>query len=150
MKTNAKIRFHQLGYVLPLFNGYILFSKLINTKHLKQGGARIKLKLEARGILNMFEPIVQSKQSAVTKLIKVLKDHEKLRFEKDLDDHLQLVGIEFATKKVGAKLVMLKDKINKREEGVEPVLDWSLNEIDRSRYFKKQSNSYDCLDVLKT
>ena len=138
MKTNAKIRFHQLGYVLPLFNGYILFSKLINTKHLKQGGARIKLKLEARGILNMFEPIVQSKQSAVTKLIKVLKDHEKLRFEKDLDDHLQLVGIEFTTQtKVGTKLAMLKDKINKGEEGVEPVLDWSLYEIDRSRYFKK-------------
>ena len=130
---------------------YLLFSKLINNEHLKQGGARIKLEFEARGILDMLEPIVQSKQLVVTKLIKVLKDHEKVRFEKDLDDHLRLVGIEFTTQtKVGAKLTMLKDRVNKREEGEDPVLDWSLYKVDRNRYFKKQSTSHDCLDVLKT
>ena len=45
---------------------------------------------------------------------------------------------------------MLKDKIDKREEGSEPLLDWSVYEIDRNMYFKKQSNAYDCLDVLNT
>ena len=45
---------------------------------------------------------------------------------------------------------MLKDEIDKREEGSESLLDWGLYEIDRNRYFKKQSNVYDCLGVLKT
>ena len=82
------------------------------------------------------------KQYVVTKLTKVLKDHEKLRFEKDLDDYLQQAGIELTGQmKVGAKLAMPKDKqVQKREEGVGPILDWSIYEIDIVRYFKKQSN----------
>ena len=52
--------------------------------------------------------------------------------------------------KVGAKLAMLKEKIDKREEGTDPVVDWNVYKIDRVRYFKKQSESYDCLDVLKS
>ena len=60
-------------------------------------------------------------------------------------------GIEFTVQmKVRAKLTMLKYKIEKREEGTDLVLDWSVYEIDRVRYFKKQSDTYDCLDVLKT
>ena len=69
-KTNARIGQHRSGYVLPLFNGCILYSKLINTKHLKKGGDRIKLEFEARDIIYKFDQIVQSKVSVVTKLIK--------------------------------------------------------------------------------
>ena len=152
IKTNLKIRQHQPGYVLSLLNGYILYSKLINIKNLRQaGGARIKFEFDARGIIHQFEHIVQSKEGVVTKLAKALKQNDKIRFEKDLDEDLRQVGIEFTVQtKVGAKLAMLKDEIDKREEGSEPLLNWSLYEIDRNRYFKKQSNAYDCLDVLKT
>ena len=52
--------------------------------------------------------------------------------------------------KVGAKLAMLKDKIDKKEDGTDPVVDWNVYKIDRVRYFKKLSESYDCLDVLKS
>ena len=68
-KTNARIRQSRSGYVLLLFNGYILYSKLINAKYLKKGEGRIKLEFEARGILSKFDPIVQSKVSVVTKLM---------------------------------------------------------------------------------
>ena len=88
IKTNSKIRQHRPGYVLPLFNGYILYSKLINTKHLRQGGAKIKFEFDARGIINQVEPIVQSKVAVVTKLAKAMKQNEKIRFEKDLDEDL--------------------------------------------------------------
>ena len=74
-----------------------------------------------------------------------------LRFEKDLDENLRQAGIEFTVlMKVGAKLAMLKCNVQKREEGVDPILDWSIYAIERVRYFKKQSYTYDCLDVLKT
>ena len=81
IKTNSKIRQHQPGYILPLFNGYILYSKLVNTKHLRQRGARIKFEFDARGIINQFEPFVQSKVAVVTKLSKALKQNKKIRFE---------------------------------------------------------------------
>lgn len=114
-KTNSIIRQKRSEYVPLLFNGYILYSKLINTKHLKTGGDRIKLEFEARGIISLFDPIVRSKVSVVTKLIKVLKENEKTRFENDLNVDLERAGIAFtAQMKVGAKLAMLKDK---REEG---------------------------------
>lgn len=76
----------------------------------------------------------------VTQLTKVLKEHEKLRFEKNLDGDLHQVGIEFKVQmKVGAKLAMLKDKVEKLEEGTEPMLYWSTSiyEIDQVRYFKR-------------
>ena len=149
-KTNARIGQHRSGYVLPLFNGYILYSMLINANHLKNDGDRIKLEFEVRGILSKFEPIVQSKVSVVTKLIKILKENEKTRFENDLNVDMERSGIIITQMKVGAKLAMLKDKIDKREEGTDPVVDWNVYEINRVRYFKKQSETYDCLDVLKT
>ena len=91
---------------------------------MRQGRGRIKFEFDARGILHLFEPIVRSKVAVVTKLSKALKQNENIRFEKDLDDDLRQIGIEFAVQsKVGAKLVMLKDKIDKRKEGSEPLLE---------------------------
>ena len=87
----------------------------------------------------------------VTKLIKALRENEKTRFENHLDVDLERAGISFtAQMKVGAKLAMLKHKIDKKEVGTDLVVDWNVYEIDRVRYFKKQSDTYDCLDVLKT
>ena len=97
---------------------------------MRQGGARIKFEFDARGILNQFEPILQFKVAVVTKLAKALKKNETIRFEKDLDEDLRRVEIEFIVQtKVGAKLAMLKDKIDKREEGSEPLLDFKTMEL---------------------
>ena len=61
-KSNAKINAVRLGYVLPVFNGFIQYTKLINAKQLKNGGDFIKQEFEARGIIDKLNLIMQKKE----------------------------------------------------------------------------------------
>ena len=72
--------------------------------------------------------------------------HERVRFEKELDTLLTELGVtDFERMKVPAKILIVKEKM---EENEAEERDWSVYEIDRKRYFKQQSGTYDALALL--
>ena len=52
--------------------------------------------------------------------------------------------------KVVAKLSLLKEKLQTNlKKGIEVEVDWNTYEIDRVKFFKKQCDGYNALDLLK-
>jgi len=48
------------------------------------------------------------------------------------------------------KLSLLKEKIEQNEKAaIEGNVEWNTYEIDRVKFFKKQSDGYNALDLLK-
>ena len=150
-KSNAKTNMIRSGYILPVFNEYIQYTKLINVRHLKKGGNCIKHEFEARNIVEKFNEIMKTKARQITRMIVVLKANEKVRFETELNSDLTKVGLEFtSTMKLGTKLSLLKEKIQLDEtKGIHGTVEWNAYEIDRVKFFKKQSDGYNALDLLQ-
>jgi len=69
----------------------------------------------------------------------------------NLNDDLRTLDIEFTpAMKVVAKLSLLKEKIEHNQKaGIEVNVDWNTYEIDRVKFFKKQSAGYNALNLLK-
>mmetsp|Transcript_21469 Transcript_21469/g.43617 ORF Transcript_21469/g.43617 Transcript_21469/m.43617 type:complete len:109 (-) Transcript_21469:8-334(-) len=106
----------------------------------------IKNEFESRGLLDKFNAIVESKVRVIPRCQEALAQHEAVRFEKELDAVLAEFGVVcFERFKVGAKILMIKEKME--ENGTEER-DWSVYEIDRQRYFKQQSVTYDIIALL--
>ena len=94
---------------------------------------------------------MKTKARQITRITAVLKANEKVRFETELNSDLTKVGLEFtSTMKLGTKLSMLKEKIQLDEsKGITATVEWNPYEIDRVKFFKKQSDGYNALDLLK-
>ena len=44
---------------------------------------------------------------------------------------------------------MLKDKVKRKEDRADTLIDWGVYEIDRGKFFKKISEEYNALSLLK-
>ena len=127
-----------------------MYKKLICKKQLDLGDTLIQKEFRARGIIDQFNAIVVAKPKMVTRVIEALMADEKIGFKNCLNADLTKVGIEYTGRTtVGSKLSMLKDKVKRKEDNADTKIDWSVYEIDRVKYFKKISNEYNALSLIK-
>ena len=145
-KTNARITKFRGGFVLPLFNGYVQYTKLCNKKNLNAGGI-VQKEFEARGLLPKFLSIIASKMRLGTQCTEALRTHETQRFNTELNGDLTELGIDFnESMPVTTKVNILKVTLKSREnvEG----RDLSVYDIERKKYLKKESKEYSALSLL--
>ena len=100
-KTNARITKFRGGFVLPLFNGYVQYTKLCNKKNLNAGGI-VQKEFEARGLLPKFLSIIASKMRLGTQCTEALRTHETQRFNTELNGDLTELGIDFNERMPGS------------------------------------------------
>ena len=145
-KTNARMKKIRGGLVLPLFNGYVQYSKLCSRKNFNKKYGVITQEFEARGMLDKLADIRKSGKRMVTQCVEAIGAHEKKRFETEVVRELTAHNAEFTpSMKVAAKLALLKQII---EENEDDERDWSAYEVDIKKYFKKQSNAFTALSLL--
>ena len=86
-KTKAKTRTitRSTGYILPLFNRHSKYKSLCNKRQLDGGIVFINNEFESRGLFDKFNHIAQNKTRIITSCQDALVQHERLRFEKELD-----------------------------------------------------------------
>jgi len=111
----------------------------------------LKLGLEefrARGLESEFN----NKKVKITQLKIFLMEHETKRFEKEVGNVLQRIGVTDTTNlNVKTKLSLLKNHIdNCKENNIACDVDWHDYNVDVEKYFKIQSSEIPenilCLD----
>ena len=144
-KSNAGIQRESVGYVLPLFDGYVKYTTVCASKNLNEGGFA-DLEFTARNIRDVYTTIRASKVRMATGCQKALLADEKKRFEREVTEKLTELRIcELGSLKLGSKVALLKENL----VGTANASDWCMYGIDIAKYFKIQSTEYDALDVLK-
>ena len=138
-KSNAIVRMLRGGFIQPLFNGYVQYSKLCSTKNIKDGESVLQ-ELDDR-----YGEIIASKKRIPTSCKAALAAYEKKRFEDEVTAKLSGVGVtDTGGMKLGEELARLKEELE--EAGTK---DLSAYTIDTKKYFKKQSDLYGSLSLLE-
>ena len=76
----------------------------------------IKNESKFRVLLGNFNAIEQSKIRVITRCQEALVQHERLRFEKELNAHLTELDVEgFKRMKVPAKIVVVEEKMEENQ-----------------------------------
>ena len=135
------------GRIIPeIFNRYLSYKTITTTK-----SRDLKLGLEefcARGLESKFN----DKKVKITTLKKLLMEHESKRFENEVDNVLQRIGVTVTTNiNLKTKLALLKNQIdNCKKDNTSCDVNWDDYNVDVEKYFKIQSNEIPenilCLD----
>ena len=135
--------------MLPLFNGYIQYTKLCDTKHLIEGSF-VQQEFQARGILDQYIKIRTDKKRMSTLCSEALKKHERQMFDTEVNEELRRLGAIFNEgSRIQIRVDELKDKLKEENNNAEETtIDLSVYDIDKKKYMKQRSNEYNALSLL--
>ena len=140
LRYNAKMTTSKGGGILPIYNRYVSYRKLVNTKNLKNSKKEfIRHEFQSRGMLNEYNVNIASKVKPVAKFIDDLKANEEKRLDGEIYGKLVDNGIECAQgMKLLSKIKLLVDTLKEKNDGS----DLTMYGNDYKKYFKQQSNAY--------
>ena len=137
---NARTKYRGMD-IPPVFNGYFLTDKFCSTKNVVLGLVEKEFRAREMGIA------YESNKKKVKQLRMLLRNHEKKRFEIEINaklevNNLPLTGSHFS---MSAKIGALKQFLIDKDELTSQFL---MYELDISKYFKKQSEEYSIIDMI--
>ena len=132
-KTNQRITRKCVGTIMPIFNGRISYTNFCRKKHITE---YIEKEFRARGLSNEFQ-----QYQKVSDLKRILRKHEKERFEKEVVTALASFNVVIPPiMNLETKRILLRQKIDDSDD---TDIEWADFDVDVEKYFEKQSDEID-------
>jgi hypothetical protein len=139
---NARTKYRGM-YIPPVFNDYYLTDKFCSTKNVNLGIVEKEFRVREMGMA------YESNKKKIKQLRILLRNHEKKRFEIEINAKLEvnnLLPLTGSQISMSAKIGALKQMLIDKDELTSEFLMYEL-EIPK-KYFKKQSEEYSIVDMI--